>query len=446
MHLFRLLGIMFILISSCIFQHAQVPQLYFRKIENKEALEWASQWQAEQHGLALHPYGYGIYPVNKDTVFFFGEFRTSAASIRSFLLRSGDGGKIWREVMLPVYGSEVIEMFFYDAHVGWALVGWTTEGPGDLTLYGSTDGGKNWRKLSNIPKLHFSGWPISMTFSDRRNGVIKILFDESGDPRTDGLLTLSTKDGGRRWHEDSHLSLDQYKRVNKGAESEERVVKGKDNSQWQVIGTDKEVRILRRLQADEVWRVVCVIPSRFRYAKGEVLINANIVQVKPKFETYGFVHRETTGITSYAVINGKHLPIQFRADSDPLAVKSLNALNWRILLPNTNGKRLFLIGQYFAEPKRTARCDACPAVEEYHEFRLVHWYITTPFRIVSEDCVDCSYLREENLRTKRNLELSDFQDFEGRESIDVSRFQRKKRILLPAFNKRLRRTRRSVND
>lgn len=274
MNVFGLSGMLFILIVSWTYQHEQVPQLYFRKVENKEALQWASQWEADQNGLALHPYGYGIYPLNKDTVFFFGEFRTQAASIRSFLLRSGDGGKTWREVMSPVYGSEVIEMFFHDAHVGWALVGWTTEGPGDLTLYGSKDGGKSWRKLSDIPKRHFSGWPISMTFSDGRNGMIKILYDGSGDHRTDGLVTLSTKDSGRRWRETGHLSRDEYEKVNKGRkESAERMVSGQDSSHWQLLGTDKEVRILRRLQADEPWRLLCIMPGHFGYSKGEVLVH-----------------------------------------------------------------------------------------------------------------------------------------------------------------------------
>ncbi len=40
-------------------------------------------------------------------------------------------------------------------------------------------------------------------------------------------------------------------------------------------------------------------------------------QVKPKVKTYGFVHRETTGITSYVIVNGKENPILFRPDSDP---------------------------------------------------------------------------------------------------------------------------------
>jgi hypothetical protein len=275
LRIFAISGMLVTLIFSGTLQHAQVPRVYFRRVENREALRWASQWEADQHGLALRAHGYGIYPLNKDTVLLFGELRTPAASIRSLLLRSDDGGKSWREVMSPVYGSEVIEVFFHDAHVGWALVAWTTEGPGDLALYRSKDGGKSWRKISDIPKRHFSGWPISMRFSDGKNGMIKLLYDGSGDPRTDGLVTLNTKNGGRSWHETSHLALDEYERGNEERkEAEGRMVVGQDSSQWQLLGADGEVRILRRLHSDETWRLLCVMPSHFGYSKGKVLVHA----------------------------------------------------------------------------------------------------------------------------------------------------------------------------
>jgi hypothetical protein len=275
MKVFDVSGILLTLLFSCTLQYAQVPSLYFRKVENKEALEWASQWEADQQGLVLRPAGYGIHPLNKDTAFLFGELRTPAASIRSFILRSGDAGKTWSEVMSPVYGSEVMEMFFHDAHLGWALVGWTTEGPGDLTLYRSKDGGKSWRKISDITKRHFSCWPVSMTFSDGRNGLIRILCDGSRDPRTDGLVTLRTRNGGSRWYETSHLSLDKYEKGNEGREeSKDRIVTGRDSSQWQLLAADNEVRILRRLHADDTWSLLGVIPSHFGYSKGEVLLHS----------------------------------------------------------------------------------------------------------------------------------------------------------------------------
>jgi hypothetical protein len=148
-------------------------------------------------------------------------------------------------------------------------------------------------------------------------------------------------------------------------------------------------------------------------------------RVEPEVAAYGFVHHETTGLTARVIINGQERPIQFRPDSEPVALAALRALKWQVLLPNANGQKLFLIGQYFAEPKRTPSCERCPEAEEYHEFKLVDWYLTTPFKATREDCEDCPYLLEENLRERGRLEQTDFADFSGREKIEVGRFQRK---------------------
>lgn len=153
------------------------------------------------------------------------------------------------------------------------------------------------------------------------------------------------------------------------------------------------------------------------------------IQVEPKVKTYGFVHEETTGITSFVIISGKKMPIEFHKDSDRLAVNSLYALNWKIFLPNTSGKKLFLIGQYFPEPRHTRVCRGCADSEEYREFKLLDWYIIAPFKVVREGCEAlCAYLSPKNLRTKSGLELKDFDDFDGRDNMDVRRFQRKKRL------------------
>jgi len=160
------------------------------------------------------------------------------------------------------------------------------------------------------------------------------------------------------------------------------------------------------------------------------LARQNKAQGEDKLRTYGLVHKETTGITSYVIINGKPIPIQFRADSDPLALKALGALDRRIVLPNARGKKIFLVGKYFAEVKRTRNCPQCAAAEDYHEFKLLDWYITTPFSAVRKDCETCPYLRKEDFRKKSSLELSDFDPFDGRENMDVRRFQRRSRKLL----------------
>jgi hypothetical protein len=246
------------------------PQLHFSKIENKEAMEWASTHEAEKNGLQLFSNGYKIYPLDKETVFFFGELRTPAVAIRSFLLRSGDGGKTWRDVMSPVYGSEVAEVFFLDSRSGWALTLWTTEGPGEVKLFSSKNGGMTWRNVSEIPKRDHTGQPVAMKFADGKNGEIEMLYENE-------IAVLRTKDGGRTWAESHTISLDSYeKRKQETDPSDQEIVLGKDGSQWRLMEKDERVRVLQRMQANETWKELSAIPMSYGYSKGQVLVHQNM--------------------------------------------------------------------------------------------------------------------------------------------------------------------------
>src|SRR5262245_44681296 len=243
------------------------PQLYFRKIESKEAAEWASGSEAEKNGLQLSPCGKNIYPLDKETVFFFGGLRTPAVSVRSFLLRSVDGGKTWRDVMAPVHGSDVWDLFFLDSSSGWALTLWTTEGPGEVTLYSSKDGGMRWRRVSNVPKRDHTGMPGALKFDDEKNGEIEMLYENE-------VAVLRTKDGGRTWAESQTISLDEYEKRKRETDlSGQGVVQGKDGSQWRLLEKDEQVRVLRRMQANEDWKELCAIPINYGYSKGRILVH-----------------------------------------------------------------------------------------------------------------------------------------------------------------------------
>jgi len=243
------------------------PQLYFRKIESKEAAEWASGSEAEKNGLQLSPCGNNFYPLDKETVFFFGGLRTPAVSVRSFLLRSVDGGKTWRDVMAPVHGSDVWDLFFLDSSSGWALTLWTTEGPGEVTLYSSKDGGMRWRRVSNVPKRDHTGMPGALKFDDEKNGEIEMLYENE-------VAVLRTKDGGRTWAESQTISLDEYEKRKRETDlSGQGVVQGKDGSQWRLLEKDEQVRVLRRMQANEDWKELCAIPINYGYSKGRILVH-----------------------------------------------------------------------------------------------------------------------------------------------------------------------------
>lgn len=144
-----------------------------------------------------------------------------------------------------------------------------------------------------------------------------------------------------------------------------------------------------------------------------------------RYDSYGYVFKETTGMTSHIVINGKEVPISFSKDSAPLALRSLRALKWKVLYANSAGRTIFIIGEYSAAPRMTPPGPGYAQPEEYHEFKLVRWYIVTPFEgffwwYGSGPPVDMP-LR----RTKNHLGLEDFRDFVGKDKFDVRRFQRR---------------------
>lgn len=139
-------------------------------------------------------------------------------------------------------------------------------------------------------------------------------------------------------------------------------------------------------------------------------------------KTYGFVHWGTTGITSGILVNRKKIPIRF---ADALALRAFLALKWQVIAPNANGRSIIVIGQLGRAPKFTPKCDQCAQTEEYREFRLIDWYITTPFKV--------AHWREDRLpfrvhtSQQRALRRTDFKEFDGKDALDLKRFQRQVR-------------------
>ena len=156
-------------------------------------VEWAQQWYVDQD-VFLEP---GGLTSAGDALYVYGAFSTPAAAVRSFLFRSWDGGQTWTEVGHPVRGSRIIDLSFPDPNHGWALVGWTTEGPGEIFTQATKDGGLTWTSLPEIPKDHYSGWPTDFGFTSQTDGelVLEYWDDNPGNLRP----VFVTKDGGKSW-------------------------------------------------------------------------------------------------------------------------------------------------------------------------------------------------------------------------------------------------------
>lgn len=103
---------------------------------------------------------------------------------------------------------------------------------------------------------------------------------------------------------------------------------------------------------------------------------------------YRFVHMETTGITSFVVVAGSEIAIEFSKESDPEAVQGLYSLRGEVLFPNARQDRenegIVLVGALDPEIRHTPTTPAgakylMPTSEPYQELRLVGWYLRAPF-------------------------------------------------------------------
>ncbi len=141
----------------------------------------------------------GVNRIAAQGLLLYGSLDASAVSRRSTMLLSDDDGATWREVMEPVPGSAVFEVFFINEIFGWALVGWTVEGPGMFFVYRTENGGVSWQRLAKVPRHHFTGVPTKMEFSSEKQGRIHMEYcDGSG---SDGVAILETTNGGLSWQQ-----------------------------------------------------------------------------------------------------------------------------------------------------------------------------------------------------------------------------------------------------
>ena len=237
-----------------------------------DGIGWMSE-QADKNGVDLNVSG--LCAIDKDVAFLFGGVGVAAGTTRSFLLRTADGGDSWHEVMSPVLGSEVTHVAFSDHQHGWALALWTVEGPGTMLLFGSTDGGKTWRQLTEIERSQGhavpDGYPLSMTFTSALNGEIELAYELESTSIDDirvEIETLASDYGGVTW---SMVRRETRKQppVEAPAAHHDH---GFDGSAWELdtraAGAPITVRRFDREQNH--WRVT-TLPTHLQYERGRVL-------------------------------------------------------------------------------------------------------------------------------------------------------------------------------
>lgn len=258
------------------------PIQFFKGQIDLGGIQWMES-QADERGVTagLHR----ISALSKNVAFLLGDINVSGGTLRSILLRTGDGGKHWIEVMNPVVGSSLQQVTFVDRGEGWALVMWTVEGPGLVTLYHTTDYGLTWCQWSEIPKWAWYGRPITMQFTDNRHGQIDMVYDMDLPPNN-RIAHLTTADGGLTWKETSSFVPGNGSQEAiataittscEGSTSDTSTSTGSDKSQWKTSDGSYEttqITISRRLITENNWTVVSIIPKSLKYSVGHLQISS----------------------------------------------------------------------------------------------------------------------------------------------------------------------------
>ena len=223
----------------------------------------------------------GIAAVDSSELFIYGDIENSVGSgQRSVILKSEDQGHTWDEIFAPIENNSILFVSFIDQSCGWLLSAWTIEMIGKLQLYQTTDGGKNWNFVSNIPMWQWYGHPSRMQFFTPEFGEMDFVYI-GGAPGTDKISFMSTSDGGITWTEAASLPVnplnlsvyDSYRRTL----PRPFVSFGSDESIWmlndrRVSDTHYFYELQAKMQELATWQVLIRIAEDYTYKDGKVSI------------------------------------------------------------------------------------------------------------------------------------------------------------------------------
>lgn len=254
---------------------AKVPQIKFESPNVHEQMQ-------ENYNFDLNV---GIYAIDKDNVFLVGSIgEFTHYPIQSTILKSGDGGQHWIEVMKPERTSRVIAFQLLPSGTGWALLVTTNEGIGPTTLFHTTDFGNSWSKLLEISRDSIIAFPSFMHFANETSGQIDMIHFGSSDGNY--IVHLSTYDGGKTWEEtgryypkfDDYASQMNITSAYKNLGNYSNSVSLDRYSWWKVETNNKEVVISRKLPKPvndatgwiiwQEWETITTLPLRLNYENG----------------------------------------------------------------------------------------------------------------------------------------------------------------------------------
>ncbi len=169
---------------------------------------------------------------------------------------------------------------------------------------------------------------------------------------------------------------------------------------------------------DEKYKPILVLLLGFLFSSCS---SKNIIELSAK--TYEYKYWATTGLSHSILLNGKNAFLEFRPDSDSVALKTLTNLVPCIGYLKEN--HIFVVGQYDGKIRWSDESGV-----DYINFKLLNWYISTPFlEIPSSTCHDESWVNVPKL-SRSQLRKEDFilnsNELQG---VDLSKFQKEEHKL-----------------
>jgi hypothetical protein len=231
---------------------------------------WVDQILTDEIGLELS----GIHGINEKAVLIYGGFAVGGF-FRSLVLRSDDGGKSFREVMVPEELSYTSEIFFSAGGIGWAVVKRCPEGIESANLYQTQNSGSDWHKAGALPNHGQGSYDtLGLRFSDVNHGEIwaeNLRIDEKGTEHIEFCLCRTT-DGGQTWQwtdmccQEDDFDFNWIKpdisTASNGTQWRKTLSKGDGDPQW--------IGLQRRRPGEIKWETVALIPRKFKYDNGHL--------------------------------------------------------------------------------------------------------------------------------------------------------------------------------
>lgn len=216
----------------------------------------------------------GAHAFDDHTLLIYGDAAGGPGAYRSFSLRTEDGGSRWVEVLSPAPASSVLSVSFHSAESGHALVGWVVEGPGELHLFRTDDGGSQWERVSEVPKPHGLDalHDFACTDSARCRVVLECLSRGEGAGHA-----VATSDGGRTW-------TSRVARLPRSdGESGPIEAMASDGTMWRVRESSdrKELIVRTRPPGRDEWTRGFSIPLDYRFGAGGVLVPCRVPEQSP---------------------------------------------------------------------------------------------------------------------------------------------------------------------